>query len=64
MVAWGIGLLLRGWKRYGLAVLAIGIIGPIIAYVIDWPSAGVTEAYAIILINTWVVIMQMVYVKE
>jgi hypothetical membrane protein len=64
MVAWGAGLLLRGWKRYGLAVLAIGIIGPVIAYAIDWPSAAITEAYAIILINAWLVLMQIVHVER
>ena len=41
--------------------LAIGIIGPVIAYAIDWPSAAVTEAYAIILINSWLLLMQRVH---
>lgn len=57
VIAWGIGLLLRGWKRTGIISLGMGIGGPLITPFINWPSIAVLEAYGIILINAWVILM-------
>jgi len=58
ILAWGVG---RGWRRYGIVVLAMGTLGPLFACVIDWPSAALVDAYGIVLINAWLVLMQRVH---
>ncbi len=57
ILTWGLGLLLRGQKRYGALFTLMGILGPLIAMVIDWPSAATVEAYGIVIIDLWVILM-------
>jgi len=57
MLTWGIGLLLNDWKGFGNVILAMGILGPIGAIVIQWPSVAIIEAYGIVIIDIWVVLL-------
>jgi hypothetical membrane protein len=57
IIATGIGLAQTVNKRYGLVFLGLGLVGPIIAYVVDWPSIAVLEVYGIIIMNIWVILM-------
>lgn len=57
ILAWGIGLLLNEWKRFGKIILAMGILGPIGAAVIQWPSVAAIEAYGIVIIDIWVILL-------
>jgi hypothetical membrane protein len=57
ITAWGIGILLSGWDRFGVVFTGIGVVGPMFAVVATWPSIAVVEAYGIALIDVWVVLM-------
>ncbi|MCW4038302.1 MAG: DUF998 domain-containing protein [Candidatus Bathyarchaeota archaeon] len=61
ITVWGIGILLSGWDVFGLVFTCIGIVGPLIAVVVTWPSIAVVEAYGIALIDVWVVLMLRVH---
>ena len=54
---WGLGLIRGGKKDFGMVLLALSIVGPIIASLIDWPSTAVVEAYGILIMNIWVALM-------
>jgi len=58
---WGIGILLSGWDVFGAVFTCIGIVGPMIAVAVTWPSIAVVEAYGIALIDVWVVLMLRVH---
>lgn len=64
ITTWGIGLLLRGRKAFGLVSIAMGILGPLVALAIKWPSTAILEAYGIAIIDAWVVLMLKVHKKE
>jgi hypothetical membrane protein len=55
IIIWGIGSLITRNKRFGLFTLLLGIVAPIIALLIPWPSAATVEAYGILAIDIWVV---------
>ena len=57
MLIWSLGLLLNDWKSFGKVILAMGILGPIGAIVIPWPSVATIEAYGIVIIDVWVVLL-------
>jgi hypothetical membrane protein len=57
IIAWGIGILWSDWRRLGAAVIGIGVVGPLIAAAVPWPSIAVVEAYGIVLMDAWVVLM-------
>ena len=57
IIAWGLGLVGSINKQYGRIFLGLGLIGPIIAYVVSWPSIAVVEVYGILIMNIWVVLM-------
>ena len=61
ITVWGIGILLSGWDMFGLVFTCIGIVGPMIAVAVTWPSIAVVEAYGIALIDAWVVLMLRVH---
>jgi hypothetical membrane protein len=61
ITVWGIGILLSGWDVFGLVFTCIGIVGPLIAVAVTWPSIAVVEAYGIALIDVWVVLMLRVH---
>jgi hypothetical membrane protein len=54
--AWGLGL----WDEKRViawVLLFISILGPIGAFYVSWPSTAVVEAYGIILMNVWTILM-------
>jgi signal peptidase I len=57
ITAWGLGILWSGWRRLGAAFIGIGVVGPLIAVAIPWPSIAVVEVYGIVLIDVWVALM-------
>jgi len=61
ITAWGFGILLSGWDRFGAVVTGIGVLGPMIAVAATWPSIAVVEAYGIALIDVWVALMLRVH---
>jgi len=54
---WGVGLMLEKRRSLGGVSIAMGLLGPTAAMVIPWPSTAVLEAYGIILISIWVILM-------
>ena len=54
IIAWGIGLIN---KRDGIIFLGPGLIGPMIAYLVNWPSTAIIEVYRILIMNIWIVLM-------
>lgn len=64
VIAWGIGLLLRGWKVLGAVITAMSITGPALAVAINWPSAATLEAYGIAIVDAWVALMLRVHAAE
>jgi hypothetical membrane protein len=61
VTVWGIGILLSGWDMFGAVFTCIGIVGPMIALAVTWPSIAVVEAYGIVLIDAWMVLMLRVH---
>ena len=56
LIAWGIGSLMGGDRGLGLFSLLLGVLAPIPASLIPWPSAATEEAYGIVIIDIWVVV--------
>jgi hypothetical membrane protein len=61
IAAWGAGLIGRGERRLGMLVSALGFLSPVVAYLVPWPSTAVVEAFGIVVMNVWVVLMQRVH---
>lgn len=58
LMAWGVGLMgLERWRNQGRLFLALSIVGPILLFLIPWPSIAAAEAYGIIIMNVWVALM-------
>lgn len=57
IIAWGLGLVGSVNKQLGIVFLGLGLIGPIIAYIVNWPSTAIVEAYGILIMNIWVILM-------
>ena len=57
IIAWGLGLLVRGLRDIGSIFIAMGIISPILALILEWPSIAVLEAFGIAVIDLWVLLM-------
>jgi len=53
-LAWGLGSIVKGRAKTGLAELAIGVVGPLGAVLVRWPPGALIEAYGIILIDAFV----------
>ncbi len=56
LIALGIGSLMGGDRGLGLFSLLLGVLAPIPASLIPWPSAATEEAYGIVIIDIWVVV--------
>ncbi|MCG2894775.1 MAG: DUF998 domain-containing protein, partial [Vulcanisaeta sp.] len=56
LIALGIGSLMGGDRGLGLFSLLLGVLAPIPALLIPWPSAATEEAYGIVIIDIWVVV--------
>ncbi|MFH0849745.1 MAG: hypothetical protein V1924_02250, partial [Candidatus Bathyarchaeota archaeon] len=61
IATWGLGLIGRGEKDLGVVVAALGFISPVVAYMVPWPSTAMVEAFGIVVMNFWVVLMQRVH---
>ncbi len=58
ILAWGLALYRdRRWSSYGRPFLALSLIGPVVAYTVPWPSTATVEAFGIIIMNIWVLLM-------
>lgn len=57
IVAWGLGLIVRKLVKLGSLITIMGLLSPVFAMLIEWPSAATIEAYGIIVIDIWVVIL-------
>ncbi len=57
LITWGIGSLMAGDRRTGLFSLILGVLSPIPAILIPWPSAAMEETYGILIIDVWVIVM-------
>ncbi|MCX8205120.1 MAG: DUF998 domain-containing protein [Candidatus Nezhaarchaeota archaeon] len=61
MASTTIDLVLRGALAHGLALLALSILGPAGALLVEWPSAALLEVYGVALIDVYVVILALKY---
>lgn len=57
ILAYGLSFLNEKAFKEGLLLLILGILGPIGAILYPWPSAATVEAYGIIIIDTWVIVL-------
>lgn len=58
ILAWSLGLIsCNRWRKYGIFFLVLSLGGPILAYIIKWPSIATVEAYGIVILNIWVLLM-------
>jgi len=62
IMAWGLGLVTRGERDLGVVVAGLGFLSPVVAYLVPWPSTAMLEAFGIVVMNIWVVLMQRVHV--
>ena len=61
ILVWGLALFRDSrWSRYGWGFLALSVVGTAVAFVVPWPSTAVVEAYGILIMNLWVVLMTMI----
>lgn len=59
ILTWGLALIDKpDWRKRAILFLLLSTIGPIIAWVIPWPSIAVAEAYGIGIMNIWVILMR------
>jgi len=61
IIAWGLGLVARGERDLGAVVAALGFLSPLVAILVPWPSTAMVEAFGIVVMNVWVVLMQRVH---
>jgi len=61
ILLWGIGLLIRGWKKLGLFFLLMSIIAGVIGFTVDWPSAATAEAFGVVVLDIWILGMLKVH---
>ncbi len=54
---WGFGILLERRWILGGEMLAIGLLAPLIAASVKWPSVASTEAFGIAAIDLWLILM-------
>ena len=64
IISWGIGLLLRKWLKLGIFLTAMGILAPIIAMLVPWPSVAIAETYGIVIIDIWIILMLRIHFKK
>lgn len=57
ILAWGAGFVLDRKKRTGMLLLLLGIVSTIVAAVVPWPSVAAIEAFGIVVIDLWTVLM-------
>lgn len=57
ILAWGAGLHGGKQDRLGKLFIGMGILGPVLSYVVPWPSVAVVEAFGILIMNVWVALV-------
>lgn len=57
VIAWGAGLLLGPWRVLGALIVGMSVLGPLGAWVVEWPSVAALEAFGMVLIDVWVVLV-------
>lgn len=57
ILTWGLGLIVRKNVKIGEVVLLIALLGGLIGFLVNWPSAAVAETFGIIVIDLWVILM-------
>ncbi|MBC8462882.1 DUF998 domain-containing protein [Candidatus Bathyarchaeota archaeon] len=57
ILAWGTGLLVREKDVLGKFFVGMGLLGPTLAVIVNWPSTAVVETFGILLMNIWVALM-------
>ena len=57
ILAWGMGLIGEKKDGQGKLFVALGIMGPLLAVIIPWPSTAVVETFGILIMNIWVALM-------
>lgn len=57
IIAWGAGFVGGERDRLGKLFIGMGITGPLLAYIVPWPSIAAVEAFGIIIMNIWVILM-------
>ncbi|OGD54667.1 hypothetical protein A3K81_02005 [Candidatus Bathyarchaeota archaeon RBG_13_60_20] len=62
ILVWGLGLVERGEKDLGTVVAGLGLLSPMVAYLVPWPSTAMAETFGIVVMNIWVLLMQRVHV--
>ncbi|ABW01570.1 DUF998 domain-containing protein [Caldivirga maquilingensis] len=55
VVTWSIGLIVGRRLNYGIPLLLLGLIAPIPALLIKWPSTAILETYGIVIIDAWAI---------
>ena len=57
ILAWGSGLIRGENDIMGKLFIGMGLLGPVLTYMIPWPSTAAVEAFGIIIMNMWVALM-------
>ncbi|MCW4012197.1 MAG: DUF998 domain-containing protein [Candidatus Bathyarchaeota archaeon] len=58
VLIWGLALIGETkWRKVGQVFTFMGIVGPVIAVIVPWPSTATVEAYGILVLNLWVALM-------
>jgi hypothetical membrane protein len=64
MVSWGIGLIIAKKRLLGILSVAASILAPVGGGIVMWPSIAVLEAYGILLIMGWMVLISEFVTKK
>lgn len=64
ILTWGFGLVARNQKKIGESIILIALIGGLIGFSVDWPSAAMAEAFGIIIIDLWVILMLKIHMSR
>ena len=58
VLTWGLALFRdTRWSMEGAVFLVLSVVGSLVALIVPWPSIAVAEAYGILILDVWVVIM-------
>ena len=58
VLTWGLALMRNPrWGRYGAVFLGVSVIGSLVTLFVPWPSTAVAEAWGILLLDVWMLLM-------
>lgn len=55
VVTWSIGLVIDRNLNYGVPLLLLGLLAPLPALLLKWPSTATLEVYGILVIDVWAI---------